>query len=171
MVDLETMGNGANSPIVSIGAASFNRNGVLSMFYRNVDLRSSVASGAHMDPDTVMWWMEQGDAARAALTQTRGVSLNDALISFSSWVQSQGVLNGMWGNGDDFDNVILAQSYQRCEIRAPWSYRHNRCFRTVKALYPKIEVPDVGVGHKADDDAKWQALYLIQLAKKQGVSL
>ena len=45
MLDLETMGNGANAAIIAIGAVSFNENGVADRFYKQVALQSSVSIG------------------------------------------------------------------------------------------------------------------------------
>jgi hypothetical protein len=68
MIDLETMGNKPNAPIVSIGAVFFDPStGELGGFYRVVSLKSSVDGGAIPDPETIMWWMQQSEEARMAI--------------------------------------------------------------------------------------------------------
>lgn len=69
MIDLETMGNKPNAPIVSIGAVFFEPStGELGEeFYRVVSLKSSMDGGAVPDPDTIMWWMQQSEEARSAI--------------------------------------------------------------------------------------------------------
>ena len=68
MLDLETMGNGPRAAIVSIGAVFFDPlTGELGAeFEAAIDLRSSAKSG-EIDPDTVLWWLGQGEEARAGL--------------------------------------------------------------------------------------------------------
>ena len=179
VLDLETMDNTPDSAIVSIGAVEvLPEEGRLgSEFYRVVSLESSMSFGGTVSGDTVMWWMRQSDAARAALS-TEGLpahktDIHGALDEFRTWVFSivqpnaKGVADvDVWGNGATFDNVILSSAYRRDGLLArPWGYRNDRCYRTLRALYPQIKCPDVGVAHNALDDAKAQGLHLIELLK------
>ena len=72
MIDLETMGTRPDAPIVAIGAVAFRPDsqhkdgemelgGIYGTFYMTIDLAKSVREGAVIDPDTVMWWMQQSD--------------------------------------------------------------------------------------------------------------
>ena len=158
MVDIETMGNGPLSAIVAIGAVRFTETGIVDEFTINVDLRSSIASGMECDPDTILWWLKQDDHARASICE-KGVSLGCALEAFANWIGSHAEV---WGNGADFDNVILATAYRLCGMKQPWHYTANRCYRTVKNLRPDVEMDRTGVAHNALDDARSQALHLIE---------
>ena len=167
MLDLETMGNGSNAAIVAIGAVAFDVNlrTLGSEFYRVVDLASSMESGGVCDASTIMWWMKQEDAARAALGAP-AVHIAQALSDFSSWYA--GITTGdddgeVWGNGATSDNVWLANAYRRLSLIKPWTYKKDRCFRTVRALYPNAQKVEFGVAHNALDDAKAQALSLIAM--------
>lgn len=163
MLDLETMGNGADAAIIAIGAVRFNvTDGVLDEFYVIVDLESSVAAGLKLDVSTVLWWMEQNDIARGQITQP-GTPLKVALSRFASWV---GEGAEVWGNGAAFDNVILSNAFRMCKLERPWSYRNDRCYRTLKALYPGIKLDRFGVAHCAVDDARSQAAHLIEILKQ-----
>ncbi len=71
----------------------------------------------------------------------------------------------MWGCGSDFDNVVLANAYTMCGLKAPWNFWNNRCYRTIKARYPEVEFERVGVYHRAVDDARSQALHLMKIEK------
>ena len=73
MLDLETMGLGPNAAIIAIGAVMFDPETMQlgSEFYRIINLESAVAAGGIMDAGTVMWWLEQGAAARAELTSDK----------------------------------------------------------------------------------------------------
>lgn len=160
MVDLETLGTSHNSVIISLGAAQFNSTGVISTFYRRIDAQSCVDVGLVADMATVMWWMRQGDDARAAFKQ-KGDTLMGALQDFRAWFPKEACL---WGNGATFDNVILDSAYKACKLDKPWPYWGDRCYRTIKALYKHIEAdPFAGVKHNAVDDAVHQANHLIKI--------
>lgn len=168
MLDLETMGTGPNSAIIAIGAVRFDtediirgdsNNGILDKFYEIVDLKSSTSLGLEIDPDTVMWWMKQSDNARGQFERD-GIHLVKALCSFSEWVGDDAII---WGNGAAFDNVILANAYEKALHPQPWKFWNDRCYRTVKNLHPQIEMERVGTYHCAVDDAESQALHLMKI--------
>lgn len=69
----------------------------------------------------------------------------------------------LWGNGSDFDNVILASAYRSCNLEVPWKFWNNRCYRTVKALRPDIKIHRSGTYHNALDDAVSQAEHLMRM--------
>ena len=166
MIDLETMGNRPDAPIVSIGAVAFDSQGVGRDFYRNVTLQSSVKSGAVIDPDTVGWWMRQSDQARAAFDKD-AISLDVTLYHFRQWLKPDEV-TGMWGNGAAFDNVILAESYKRLGLEAPWPFWTDRCYRTMKSLFSNVPIVRSGTHHNALDDARTQAEHLVAINAKHG---
>jgi hypothetical protein len=160
MIDLETMGNRPSAPIIAIGAAMFDKDEVHDEFYVVVDLADSVAEGGVMDPSTVLWWMKQSDEARAEF-QREGMPLRAALDSFQAWIS--GVeLDGVWGNGASFDNVILSESYRRMGSEAPWPFWKDRCYRTVKSM-AVVPMSRTGTHHNALDDARDQALHLMTI--------
>ena len=116
MLDLETMSLASNAAIVSIGAVQFDlKEGKLGAeYYRNIDLASSVEYGLDMDPNTVMWWMQQGDEARAALAGGT-LDLRSALRNFNDWLDSLQIPWGerrIWGNGAAYDNVVMKNAYK-----------------------------------------------------------
>jgi len=158
MLDLETMGNGVNAAIIAIGAVRFT-NEIKDKFYETIDLRSSVELGLDMDPETVLWWMQQCEDARAQFKQ-KGKQIQSVLVRFTQWIGDDAV---MWGNGADFDNAILANAYKKCHLEQPWKFWNNRCYRTVKNMYPNIEMVRTGTHHNAVDDAESQALHLLHI--------
>jgi len=161
MLDLETMGVNNNAAIIAIGAVVFDlEKGILGKsFYYTVDLQSSVDAGGVIDPSTVLWWMGQSNEAGAEFERP-GNSIQLVLNLFSAWVPAG---SNMWGNGATADNVWLRSAYERLGLTVPWHYRNDRCFRTVKAMHPPIELEDKGVKHNALADARWQAQYLIKI--------
>ena len=167
MLDLETMGNSADSAIVAIGAVEFNTqtSELGRQFYVVVDLQTSVQAGGVMDASTVLWWLKQSDGARKLFSE-KGKSINEALTDFATWLNQCGAVDDLkiWGNGAAFDNVILAGAYKRSGIQQPWQFRNDRCYRTIKGLYKEIKMRErVGVHHNALDDAISQALHLIDI--------
>lgn len=168
MLDTETMGTGPRAALAAIGAVFFDPDTeqVGDRFYIDVDLASSVQLGLTMDPGTVKWWLRQSDEARQAFTRP-GLAITDALTLFAHWIsQHQKPADVLvWGNGADFDNVIVAQAYQLAGIALPWAYFNNRCYRTLKSLRPDVELQRVGTHHNAVDDAESQARHAIALLR------
>ncbi len=68
MLDLETMGNTPTSAIIAIGAVRFDKK-IKGKFYGVIDLESCLEDGLTVDASTIMWWMQQSDAARKAFEQ------------------------------------------------------------------------------------------------------
>jgi exodeoxyribonuclease VIII len=168
MVDLETMGNGPRAAIVAIGAVAFDLvAGIIGeRFYKVVDLDSAVHSGGEMDAGTVLWWLQQSDAARAAIA-SGGETLYQVLSDFALFAYTQSGADELrvWGNGAAFDNVILSSAFDAVNIPRPWSYRNDRCYRTVKEQFPQIRIERVGEHHHALADAESQARHLIAIMK------
>ena len=163
MIDLETMGTRPTAPIIAIGAVRFDRTGITDKFYMNIDLESAVDIGlAVVDPKTVKWWMTQSDAARSVL-QEDAKGITTALLAFQEWLGPEAGCEGVWGNGVGFDNVLLSEAYQRLGLTVPWPFWADRCYRTMKNLYPQIELERVGTHHNALDDAASQAAHLIRI--------
>ena len=161
MCDLETLGTGPRSAIVSIGCVLFDSTGLGAEFYVNVSAKSAVQAGMQLDGDTVRWWLQQSEEARAAL-RPFPQKLSTALRTLSDWMPPGARL---WGNGATFDNVILRSAYTLTEITPPWHYRDDRCFRTLKAMNPGV-LPDPQVGlvaHNALGDAKRQARHAVKI--------
>jgi len=162
MIDLETMGTRPNAPIIAIGAVTFDANATYDEFYVNIDLESAVNDGhAVVDPKTVLWWMEQSGEARSSLRSDKKKVLT-ALYEFRDWLKPDQP-EGVWGNGASFDNVILSETYRRLNLTPPWPFWADRCYRTMKNMYPMLELERTGVHHNALDDAKSQARHLITI--------
>lgn len=162
MLDLETLGNGPNSVILSIGGVKFGPNGLGEEFYRVVDAQSCIDSGLQMDVSTILWWMEQGDEARAEFKR-KGANLGAALLDFRQFCGGGSDDLRVWGDGAAFDNAILANAYKKTNIERPWKFWNDRCYRTAKNLFPDVPFVRVGTGHNALDDAKSQAQHLISI--------
>jgi len=137
--------------------------GINNHFEIFVDPISCVEAGLIMDPATVMWWMNEArDAARKELMACPRVSLRHALLAFMDWMQDD---RPVWGNGATFDNVILRNAYAAVGLACPWSYWNDRCYRTMKSLYPDVKMIRQGTHHSAAADALSQAVHLQAIFK------
>ena len=135
MVDIETLSQDTDAVISTIGCVAFslNRIGSTSMFYTRVSIESCHAIGLRMDPATVLWWMDQPDAARREITSRDGLAtIYTALQGLSDFIksESQGREIRMYAKDPDFDCVILRTAYKRTHIECPWDYWQTRSVRT-----------------------------------------
>lgn len=172
MIDLETVGLPPNGAIVSIGAVFFDLHTQTlgPEFNAVIHLGSAVANGGQMDPGTVMWWLGQSDAARKAI-RFGGQPIATVLQNFSDWIKQTCRHEDVrpWGNGASFDLTLLNAAYKGAGIKTPWHFSQERCFRTVRNLYPSIDYDpgEKGEGaHNALADAIFQAQHLFKIKNR-----
>jgi hypothetical protein len=179
MIDLETLGKGSHAAIWTIGAVKFDPNFAaqsaeyLIMQTQRFHVRISIDSSFRVgraDASTVEWWMQSSqDIARHRIFEEMGaIDIVEALDGFKQWFGDD---KPVWGNGATFDNVILSNAFHTCNIERPWSFRNDRCYRTLKSLAPELKSIDVGVAHGALDDALAQAWHLQQIVKHLDLTL
>ena len=168
MLDLETLSARSNAGIIAIGAAVFSETEVFpNSYYVTVDPESCEKVGLDVSASTFVWWMQQSEEARAQF-KTKGLPLHTALEGFTNWCLDNNV-DEVWGNGADFDCVILGNAYDACGMKKPWSYSKNRCFRTLYSRVPKNVREElwakhaIGTHHNARDDALRQANIAVEL--------
>ena len=165
MIDLETLGQSPGCVIVALGAARFTDTEITDSFYERIDSTNCEAAGLRIDSATVMWWLRQSDAARSEIVRP-GKPLREVLDAFSNFVGGDPDCE-IWGNGAAFDNVILAAAYDSAHIPRPWHFTNDRCYRTVKNLYPDVVLKREGIEHRALDDAISQAWHLLEIENRQ----
>lgn len=174
MIDLETLGTRPGAVLLSIGAVMFDpRTGDLGAeFYVELDKRQA-RFGMHVEENTLEWWEQQSPAARAVFDNEHGMVLTDALRTFGAYLTVNRTSDDIrvWGNGAAFDNVLLGVAYARTELRQPWNYRFDRCYRTVCAMFPDIKREQLGTHHNALDDAKSQARHLMEIVRSTTINL
>ncbi len=180
MIDIETLGTGNDSLILSIGAVEFNlKAGVLGAeFSQRLDVKSSQAFGAKLDATTVMWWMQQSAEARGAIGNGKGMMLAEGLDALSRYLYlmapfSDMTLLNVWGNGSTFDISILEDAYRMTGLKEPWGFRNVRDMRTMVDVCRRYGVSygKKSVAHTALDDAKAQATHLIHLQNMMFVQM
>lgn len=173
MLDLETMGLQPNAAIISIGAVHFGQEDIFSEFYTSVSLKSCLDHGLTQDQSTVDWWMKQSVEARSAWQTPDAPQLMEALTQFTVWLRSFGSEKEIcpWGNGADFDLVLLGSAHRALQVDPPWRYYNHHCFRTMKNMFNVPDFPRQGTHHNALDDAKHQARHLQRIMAKFNLQL
>lgn len=172
MIDLETMGKNPDAPIISIGAIFFDpQTGDMGPeFSKTIDLDTA---GGVIDRDVIKWWLKQSREAQSAI-MTDEIPLDDALLQLRKFIDENSgeFFVQVWGNGANFDNVILRRSYERQGIPCPWRYCNDRDVRTIVELGKAIDfdartaIPFEGERHNALDDARYQAKYVSAIWQK-----
>ena len=173
MLDLETMDTAHTAAIVSIGAVMFDETGIGETFYKTIHLESNIDFGRTIGAKSVLWWLQQSEEARKEIySPANPVDLPLALMDFRSFFSQQGAVY-VWGNGADFDNMILGNAYDSDKLQRPWSYSKNRCYRTLLSLIPGIhddpyvkQCYEERVAHNALADALCQAKVAAYCFKK-----
>lgn len=170
MLDLETLSTKPDAVIASIGAVVFDKTTIIDEFHQVLSL--SQQEGRHIDSGTVEWWIGQSSEAKKIFMPQVKTEVGRALAKFSDFCLKDSDINQvvMWGNGSDFDNVLLRNLYEWWykiddnffKLAVPWRYYNSRCFRTLKNLDQAMAnnvmsaVPKQ-TQHNALDDARWQA--------------
>ena len=165
MLDLETLDTKSSAVVIAIGAVRFDTSSraLGEKFYAVPgDWSTQQKYGRTISGDTVEWWLKQEREAQQALIGSP-VTTAEALSSFIDFIGGDKEVQ-IWGNGADFDNIILGTLYQDMGFKMPWSFSRNRCYRTMKSLGvgPK-KAMRIGTHHNALDDAVTQATHLQEI--------
>ncbi|MNI58397.1 3'-5' exoribonuclease [compost metagenome] len=172
MVDMETMGNSPDAPIVSIGAVFFDPStgNTGAEFYQVVSLESSMSFGMKPDASTIQWWLKQSSEARSAILVDEAMGLLETLELLADFI-AENAANGshtvqLWGNGRSFDNVILRRAYALTDTPFAVPFWNDRDVRTMVELgksvgiNPRFDIPFEGDMHNALSDARHQVKYV-----------
>lgn len=157
-VDLETLDTTPTSVVLSIGLTVFNpyADDVDAGYYWVLDTAEQDQTGRTRSASTMKWWAEQSPEARRVL-YAPGTPVIEVLRELMPLLNGDEI-GHIWGNGADFDCVILRNLCEQYGFT--WPYRKNRCHRTLKQLQlpEDIALPErQGVHHNALDDAVHQA--------------
>lgn len=170
VLDLETLSTLPHAIVVSIGAVALTKQGdFVSEFH--VPIICSSQPDRDVSDSTCQWWDGQSDDAKAAsILAADAIPALEALLAFTEWVQQHADAEKVkvWGNGSNFDNVILSSLYSDySELSRPWAYWNDRDMRTLLDLHPhaKDVGPFEGIKHHALHDARHEAKQLAQVLK------
>lgn len=172
MLDLESFGTGPKGMLSSIGAVFFDLNTgeTGEEFYCNVNIESSFKYGLVADGGAIKFWCQQPEEARMAMFENpTPIALPDALAQFSKFYGKHRKTN-IWGNGCNFDNILLGNAYKAIGKEQPWGFTNDRDVRTLVQLgkmsgLQRQDCTREGTHHHALDDAKFQVKYCSYIYK------
>ena len=62
--------------------------------------------------------------------------------------------------------MLLEAAFKAVKRPVPWKWSMNRCYRTVKNLFPDVKMERSGTHHNALDDARDQARHLMRILEE-----
>ena len=161
MLDFETFGTKRNAVIVQVGAVFFDPvTGELgASFKMNVNPASHVQAGGVMDAETVQWWMQQSDEARASILE-KGEDVTVVMNALNLFLAPA---KRIWSHAT-FDFVLLLETLRMLKINPLFSYKAGLDIRTLTFLAGSSpsKTPREGTHHDALDDCKHQVKYCVQ---------
>ncbi|AWK83546.1 3'-5' exonuclease [Photobacterium damselae] len=176
VADLETLSRKPNAVIGSIGCVIIDllERKEVSNFYVRIDLDTQ--PGRDIESHTVKWWHDQQALYPMAYNELYDSNLSRIRLPIALQMLGK-FLNDvfdkkkiqLFGNGPEFDNVILANAYDRAGLEVPWHHGGNQSIRTVVlmgrlllGIDPKYDDFD-GIKHHALHDARHEALYTLDI--------
>jgi hypothetical protein len=170
MVDLETGGTKPGCPVFAIGAVFFSSTEPEWKGPAFYGICARKQDGLVEQEDTMAWWAKQNEQARkliADIEKPDCATLPETLKAFATWCHAHCEPDQLqvWGNGADFDNVILSAAYHYAGLQQPWGAYKGRCYRTLKSLRSDIKLMRTGMHHNALDDALSQAEHAVRIMK------
>ncbi len=183
MVDIEALDSRRTAIVVSIGAVYFDvaKQELGDEFYMEMsyDCDDQYSRGRTFSFDTFRWWMAQSDSARSVFLPA---AANDpvhfkhgtahVLSEFSKFLNKYTNKVKLWGNGVNYDNVVLRDLYTTYNIGCPFTYQNDRCYRTIKNLFDNTNtaMEREGTYHNGLSDAISQAKHLLKMLKNVKVN-
>lgn len=190
MLDFETLSLKENAVLLSLGACVFDpaTGEIGETFYTAIDPRTQ--HGRDISASTVLWWLEQDQAARDKLTgavkaadllvdadpdsqewadlaEQAAIPINHAAMAFIAFVEQFDDVE-CWTNGG-VDHTWLNSMFEYSGFKNPIPFWKQRDYRTLKALYPDIKAETWGQAHNALDDAIKQAKHAAKIISTIGV--
>lgn len=155
-LDIETLSRKENAAIISLAAVPFHKNGEgdsvlkypfewldeeyskmeFAPFYEVVNATSCAMVGMDFEPETVKFWSEQEDMAKAEFSINQAHSIRDVLEGFVNYIiaikEKFDVDVCIWCQGTDFDMPIICNAIRNVlQIKeVPWRYNQIRDSRT-----------------------------------------
>lgn len=176
MIDLETLDVSPHAAVLSVGAVAFDplpgdEPGIGEQFHVVFnDVISQQRMGRTIGYDTMLWWMGQSTEAKK-IFEPEGhlphATTDQGILDLIQFIKRNGGQKAyLWCKGASFDHVILKDLIESSGFDVPWSFRNERCFRTVEKLFGvQEEIEFTGVRHNALHDAIHQARKLQELMK------
>ena len=153
MIDLEGLGTGPDTTILTIAAKAFDPFGQIEYkqhYYARVTLESQ--PDRSIQDSTVEWWTTQPAEARdEAFNEADRIPLDQALDELGRLVFHS---KRIWAQGPTYDMNILEHAYKSYGKTLPWKFWSVRDSRTVFSLWP--DMPKPPTTHHALQDCERQ---------------
>ena len=161
MVDCETLGIGERPVLLSIGAVVFDDTEIHKYFHVQIDIESTKAHGFSVDQSTLDWWDQQDPIAKKdAFSGERDIQ--DALAALVRFYKVNECTQ-IWSKGSIADIRWINNALNYFDMRQPWKFWQEMCFRTFLEMSPRVSMAFEGVPHNALDDAAHQARQFIHI--------
>jgi hypothetical protein len=153
MIDLEGLGTGPDTTILTIAAQAFDPIGsgyYDQQYYARVTLESQ--ENRSIQQGTIDWWATQPAAARDEAFNEQGrIPLDQALDELGKLIWHA---KRIWAQGPTYDMNILEHAYKSYGKPIPWQFYAVRDSRTVFGLWPDLPKPPTS--HHALEDCRRQ---------------
>jgi len=153
MIDLEGLGTGPDTTILTIAAQSFDPLGSGyhdKHYYARITLESQETRS--IQQGTIDWWATQPAAAREEAFNEQGrIPLDQALDELGKLIWHS---KRVWAQGPTYDMNILEHAYKSYGKPIPWQFYSVRDSRTVFSLWPGLPKPPTS--HHALEDCRRQ---------------
>lgn len=167
MLDIETLDVTPSAVILAVAAVFFDpKTGELGAEFDVAVNCQQEQPGRTISLEIVAWWAKQSDEARK-LAFGGTESLKRVLTGLSRFIHINSTDTvKVWGNGKEFDCVILEHAFKQLGMPCPWKFWDTQDVRTIITLAelngfnPKKQRAFEGTPHRALDDAKHQARYV-----------
>jgi hypothetical protein len=182
MFDLETLDTKPSAVILSIGAATFEKDGTINdRFYRVLEMQEQLDRGRTVSQSTLLWWLRQDINARDEAFAPVRCMVPQAIHDFNDFVSryADPSITKFWCNGPSFDGVLwedLCRTYTHVKASVPWRYNQLRDQRTLvdaaRFSYDGFAPDIAGVAHNPVYDCEFQIAIITEcrrlLAQKGG---
>ena len=153
MIDLEGLGTGPDTTILTIAAQSFDPLGSGyhdKHYYARITLESQ--ENRSIQQGTIDWWATQPAQARDEAFNEQGrIPLDQALDELGKLIWHS---KRVWVQGPTYDMNILEHAYKSYNKPIPWQFYAVRDSRTVFGLWPGLPKPPTS--HHALEDCRRQ---------------
>lgn len=157
MVDLEGLGTGPETTILTIAAQEFDpleRGSFGRDYYVRVSLESQ--EDRSIEQGTIDWWATQPiEVKEEAFSEENRVPLREALGGLHRMIWHA---KRVWAQGPTYDMTILEHAYKSLSMPLPWKYYSVRDSRTLFSLVPNLQ--RYPASHHALEDCRRQILLL-----------
>lgn len=170
MLDIETLGTRPDAAIVQAAARVFNLDGTKGP---HINLMIEPSEQASFSMSTISWWCTHEDvaAARPVVFDPRAARMTErtACVVLEEFIDEYADHKyvRIWGNGANFDPVILESMFHRNNMTPSWKFWNIRCLRTLRASFPEVPRSEPTIAHDALSDVDAQIDSVVVIHKLQ----